>query len=75
MKTTLRQWGNSAGIRIPKEALELSSLRLNDDLEIFAFKGGITIQKKGKKTFRDIAKPLINTKGFKFDMEEANERR
>ena len=75
MNTTLRQWGNSIGIRIPKEALESSNLRINDNLEIFAFNGGITLQKKSKRTFSDIAKPVINTKGWKFDRDEANERR
>ena len=75
MNATLKQWGNSIGVRIPKEALENSNLRLNDDLEIIAFNGGITLQKIPKKTFGDIAKPLVNTKGWKFDREKANERR
>jgi len=71
----LRQWGNSIGVRIPKKALADSNLHLNDDLEIITFNGGITLKKKSKKNFSDIAKPLINTKGWKFDREEANERR
>ena len=75
MNATLKQWGNSIGVRIPKEALEDSNLRLNDVLEIVTFNGGITLQKKPQKTFSDIAKPLINTKGWKFNREEANERR
>ena len=74
MRVTLKKWGNSVGIRIPKEALENSNLRLNDDLEIIAFNGGGTLQKKSKKTFSEIAKPLLNTKNWKFDREEANER-
>ena len=74
MNASLRQWGNSVGVRIPKEAMENSNLRLNDDLEIVTFSGGLTLQKKSKKTFRDIARPLINTKDWKFDREEANER-
>ena len=75
MNTTLRQWGNSAGVRIPKEALESSNLRLDDDLEIITFSGGITLQKKTIKKFSDIAKSLLDTNGWKFDREEANERR
>ena len=75
MNTTLRQWGNSIGARIPKEALNSCNLRLNDELEIITFNGGLTLQKKAKKTFSDIARPLINTKGWKFDREQANERR
>lgn len=75
MQTTVRQWGNSAGIRVSKQALEESNLKMNDDLEIITFDGGITFQKKTKKSFRDIAKPLISTKYWKFDRDEANERR
>jgi len=75
MNTTLRQWGNSVGVRIPKEALMSSNLRLNDELEIVAFDGGFTLQKKAGKSFRSIAKPFVSTKGWKFDREEANVRR
>ena len=75
MNATLKQWGNSVGFRIRKEALEKSNLRLNDNLEIITFNGGITLQKKSQKTFSDIAKPLIDTKGWKFNRDEANERR
>jgi len=75
MEATLKQWGSSIGIRIPKEAIESSNLRLNDNLEVLTFNGGITLQKKSKKTFSDIAKPLVDTKDWKFNREEANERR
>ena len=75
MHTTLRQWGNSVGVRIPRETLNSCNLKLNDELEIITFNGGLTLQKKAKKTFRDIAKPLVSTKGWKFDREDANERR
>jgi antitoxin component of MazEF toxin-antitoxin module len=75
MHTTLRQWGNSVGVRIPKEALHNCNLQLNDELEIITFNGGFTLQKKPRKTFSDIAKPLVSTKGWKFDRDEANERR
>ena len=75
MNTRLKKWGNSVGVRIPKEAVEGSNLQLEDDLEIIVFHGGITLQKKPKRTFSDIAEPLVNTKGWKFDRGEANERR
>ena len=32
MYTTLRQWGNSVGVSIPREALDSCSLQLNDEL-------------------------------------------
>ena len=75
MNTTLRQWGNSIGVRIPREALNSCNLKLNDELVITTFNGGFTLQKKAEKTFSGIAKPLLNTKGWVFDREEANERR
>lgn len=35
----------------------------------------VTPQEESKKTFHDIAKPLVHTRDRKFDREEANERR
>ena len=35
----------------------------------------VTPQEKSKKAFRDIAKPLVHTRNWKFDRKEANERR
>ena len=72
--TSLKQWGNSMGVRIPKEALEKSKIQTSDILEVVAVNGAITLQKKGKKKFSDIAKPLVDTRNWKFDREEANER-
>jgi len=74
MIATLKKWGNSTGIRIPKEVMEISNIKLNDELEVFAFNGGLTLQVTGKKKFSDIAASLIDTKDWKFDREEANER-
>jgi len=74
MNATLRQWGNSVGVRIPNEVMESSNLRLNDDLEIDTFNGGITLRRKARKTFSDIAKQVISTSDWTFDREEANER-
>ena len=71
--TSLRRWGNSIVARIPKEAIEKSRILPTDTLEVIASNGIITLQKQGKK-FSDIAKPLIDTRGWKFDREETNER-
>ena len=72
--TSLKQWGNSMGVRIPKEALEKSKIQTSDILEVIAMNGTITLQKKGKKKFSDFAEPLFDTANHKFDREEANER-
>ena len=72
--TSLRQWGNSKAIRIPKEVIEKSRIRETDTLEVMASNGLIIFQKQGRKKYSDIAKPLIDTANWKFDREEANER-
>ena len=73
--TAVKKWGNSAGVRISKEVLEESKIQIDDVLDIVeVFNGKITLQKRGRKKFSDIAKPLVDTRGWKFDREEANER-
>jgi antitoxin component of MazEF toxin-antitoxin module len=73
--TAVKRWGNSTGVRIPKEVLEQSKIQIDDVLEVTtAFNGTITLQKREKKKFSDVVKPLVDTKGWKFDREEANER-
>ena len=75
LQTTVRQWGNSTGIRLSKEVLEQSKIQVNDVLEVrSAFNGMIILQKQGIKKFSDIAKPIVSTKGWKFNREEANGR-
>lgn len=46
--TTLRKWGNSVAVRIPKEVLYEASFKVNDKVDIFADGTGITIQKVKK---------------------------
>ena len=75
LQTAVRQWGNSTGIRLSKEVLEQSKIQVNDVLEVTtAFNGMIILQKQGRKKFSDFAKPLVSTKGWKFNREDANER-
>lgn len=49
MNAVLKKWGNSTGVRISKEVLEKSNMKLSDELEIIVFNGGITLQVKKKK--------------------------
>ena len=73
--TAVRKWGNSAGVRISKEVLDQSKIQIDDILEITsAVNGTIVLQKKGRKKFSDIVEPLVDTRGWKFDRDEANER-
>ena len=74
-QTAVKQWGNSAGVRISREVLEESKLKLDDVLEVVTASNGIIVLKKqGQKKFSDIVKPLVDTKGWRFDREDANER-
>ena len=72
--TSLKQWGNSMAVRIPKEVVERSRILPDDVLEVIVSNGIITLQKQGKKKYSDIVKPIIDTTGWKFDREEANAR-
>ncbi len=48
MQTQVKEWGNSQGIRIPKELLQDAGIALNEILNISASNGVITLT----KTFR-----------------------
>ena len=72
--TSLRQWGNSRGVRIPQEAIERSRIQTDDVLEVVATNGIIILKKQGQKKFSDFVEPLFDTANIKFDREEANER-
>lgn len=43
MTTQLRSWGNSQGIRIPKEILQEVSFSLNDNIDISVSDGKIIL--------------------------------
>lgn len=45
MYGTIRKWGNSLGIRIPRSALVAARLRENDNVEIIASQDTITLRK------------------------------
>lgn len=54
--TQITQWGNSQGIRIPKQILESLSIAIgeNVNIEIDAKKECITIKKAFPKTFNEL---------------------
>ena len=57
---------------IPKEAVKKSRILPTDVLEVIVSHGEITLRKKGKRKYSDIAKPLIDTTDWNFDREKAN---
>ncbi len=49
MITTIRKWGNSHGVRLPKAILDALLLQENDSVEIVAEKETIVIKKALRK--------------------------
>lgn len=45
MTTTLQKWGNSQGVRLPKEILKAALFSEKETVELFADETGIKIQK------------------------------
>ena len=49
MKSMIVRWGNSQGVRLPKEVLAAASLQVNDSVTIEAEKGRIVIEKAARR--------------------------
>lgn len=45
MKAEIKKWGNSQGIRLSKEILQMANMGLNEILDISASDGIITLRK------------------------------
>ncbi len=45
MQVQLKQWGNSQGIRLPKEIIQAAGIKVNDSFEVKASKGKIVLIK------------------------------
>lgn len=57
MKVQVKTWGNSQGIRLPKELLEKVGTHINDFLDIEIVNGDIVLSKTFKhKTLEERAK-------------------
>ena len=50
MQTQVKAWGNSQGIRIPKEALQEAEIYVDDVLDIKVSNGVIKLEKKIRHT-------------------------
>lgn len=42
---TVKKWGNSLGVRIPKSVVDSLNLKINDELEISADLNSLTLKK------------------------------
>lgn len=45
MQAQIKEWGNSQGIRLPKEVLKSAGIALNEVLDVTVSKGVITLAK------------------------------
>ncbi|MBF0099972.1 MAG: transcriptional regulator/antitoxin, MazE [Desulfobacterales bacterium] len=73
MHSIIQKWGNSHGIRISKQILEISKLTPGDSIEISAKKGKIIIQtsqKNDRKKYQ--LKNLIKQMPKNYNVEEVN---
>jgi antitoxin MazE len=62
MYTTIQKWGNSQGIRLPKQLLEALDLRESDRVEIDRQQDTIIIRKAGMR-HRTLEERLAGFKG------------
>ncbi|MBC8183070.1 AbrB/MazE/SpoVT family DNA-binding domain-containing protein [candidate division KSB1 bacterium] len=44
MQTKIQKWGNSQGLRFPKQILQEAQVSIGDKLNIFVYKGKIIIE-------------------------------
>lgn len=71
MLATLQKWGNSHGIRVPKQFLTDLNIKVNDRLSINVVDDGIVIKKeKSHKTLKErleefYKKPISEIKALK----------
>ncbi|MDR1979900.1 MAG: AbrB/MazE/SpoVT family DNA-binding domain-containing protein [Synergistaceae bacterium] len=55
MITTVTKWGNSQGVRIPRDILNIANISSGDPVEIIAEKNSIIIRKYHKrKTIQEL---------------------
>jgi antitoxin MazE len=59
MLSKIQKWGNSQGIRIPKNLLESSNIRVGEEVDITVVEGKIIVEPtnkiRGKYQIRDLA--------------------
>ena len=49
MVTKVQKWGNSQGLRLSKQVLDLAGIAAGDDVQIIVSEGQITVKKAGSK--------------------------
>ncbi len=58
IQTNIRRWGNSQGIRLPKEILAQMGLQENDTVGINVYDGKMTVEKVNKPKYLNLTERL-----------------
>ncbi len=58
LKVSIRPWGNSQGIRLPKEIMQYMNYSVNDQLTLEICSNGILLKKNAvRKTLQEYSEP------------------
>ena len=63
----LKKWGNSSGIRIPKNILDQIGLKDGDPLELFCEEDRIVIKKASRKKYKNLKERFEAFYGMPFE--------
>ena len=72
MLSKVQQWGNSQGIRIPKNLLENSHIKVGEEVIISAKNGKIIVEATHKIRGKYDIKDLISKMPHDYEVEEEN---
>ncbi|BCG63039.1 MAG: antitoxin MazE [Methyloprofundus sp.] len=72
MLSKVQKWGNSQGIRIPKNLLENSHIKVGEEVVISAENGKIIVESTHKIRGKYDIKDLVNKMPHDYEVEEEN---
>ncbi len=72
MLSKVIKWGNSQGIRIPKNLLENSQIKIGEEVDITAEDGKIILESTNKIRGRYSIKDLVNKMPKEYEPKEVN---
>ena len=72
MLSKVQKWGNSQGIRIPKNILENSHIEIGEEVTISAKNGKIIVESTHKIRGKYDIKDLVNKMPKDYELEEEN---
>lgn len=65
MRTKISQWGNSAGVRLPKEALADAGLKIGQEVELIPGRQGIEVRAPSRRLTVDELFAMTNKQGLR----------